>query len=85
MLNTLGAIVGPTSALCLLGAFDYHYPSLFAFTLVPGLLAVCVIVFLVAEKQRSSAHPSRIYPLAIVCRLPAAYRQFLVSTRSRSA
>jgi MFS family permease len=53
MLDTLGAIVGPATALWLLGVFDYHYPSLFAVTLVPGLLAVGVIVFLVAEKQRT--------------------------------
>src|SRR6476659_4643513 len=53
MLDTLGAIVGPATALWLLGVFDYHYPSLFALTLIPGLLAVGVIVFLVAEKQRT--------------------------------
>jgi MFS family permease len=67
----------------LLGAFDYHYPSLFAFTLVPGLLAVGVIVFLVAEKQRTPGpHMSFGDRLRM---LLAAYRQFPVSTRSRSA
>ena len=35
MLDTLGAIVGPATALWLLSVFDYHYPSLFAVTLVP--------------------------------------------------
>src|SRR5205814_7069295 len=37
MMDTLGAIVGPATALWLLGAFGHHYPSLFAATLVPGL------------------------------------------------
>ena len=83
MLDTPGAIVGPATALWLLSAFNFHYPSLFAVTLVPGLLAVGVIVFLVAEKQRTPVpHISFGDRLRM---LPAAYRQFFVSPRSRSA
>jgi MFS family permease len=76
MMDTLGAIVGPATALWLLGVFDYHYPSLFAVTLVPGLLAVSVIIFLVSEKQRTPVpHISFGDRLRM---LPAAYRRFLV-------
>jgi MFS family permease len=77
MLDTVGAIVGPATALWLLGVFDYHYPSLFAITLVPGLIAVAVVVFLVAEKQRTPVpHISFGDRLRI---LPTVYRRFLVA------
>jgi MFS family permease len=77
MLDTVGAIVGPATALWLLGVFDYHYPSLFAITLVPGLIAVGVVMFLVAEKQRAPVpHISFGNRLRI---LPTVYRPFLVA------
>lgn len=43
MMDTLGAIVGPASAFFLLSAVNHHYPTLFALTLIPGLLAVAAI------------------------------------------
>ena len=50
---------------------------MFAVTLVPGLLAVGVIVFLVAEKRRTPVpHISFGDRLRM---LPAAYRRFLVA------
>src|SRR4051812_24185019 len=52
MMDTIGAIAGPATALFLLSAFNHHYPSLFAFTLVPGLIAAALIAFLVKEKER---------------------------------
>src|SRR5947209_9040853 len=36
MMDTVGAIVGPASALCLLQALHHRYPPLFAITLIPG-------------------------------------------------
>src|SRR3569833_464513 len=50
MMDTIGAIIGPTSTLFLLAAFHYHYPPLFALTLIPGLSAAVCIAFLVQEK-----------------------------------
>jgi MFS family permease len=52
MMDTLGAIAGPSSALLLLQATHSHYPSVFAWALVPGFLATVVITFLVQEKDR---------------------------------
>src|SRR5204862_2009649 len=52
MMDTLGAIVGPASAFFLLQALNYHYPTLFAFTLIPGLIATALIAFVVKEKER---------------------------------
>lgn len=77
MMDTLGAIVGPASAFFLLRAFDYHYPSLFAFTLVPGLIAAALIAYAVKEKDRKPvAHISFGESLR---QLPRGYRRFLVA------
>src|SRR5438552_9817904 len=45
MMDTLGAIVGPASAFFLLQAVNHHYPTLFAFTLIPGLIATALMAF----------------------------------------
>src|SRR5437773_4404864 len=52
MMDTLGAIVGPASALFLLQAFNHRYPALFGVTLIPSLAAAGLIAFAVKEKQR---------------------------------
>jgi MFS family permease len=52
MMDTVGAIVGPATAFLLLPAFHYHYPRLFAATLIPGLLAAVMILFAVKERER---------------------------------
>jgi MFS family permease len=52
MRDTLGAVVGPASAFFLLQAVNPHYPTLFALTLIPGLLAAGLIAFAVKEKER---------------------------------
>ena len=77
MMDTLGAIVGPATALWLLGVFGHHYPSLFVATLVPGLLAAALIAFVVVEKERAPVpHISFGERLKM---LPAKYRRFLVA------
>ena len=52
MMDTLGAIVGPATAFFLLQALNHHYQTLFALTLIPGLIAVALIAFVVKEKER---------------------------------
>ena len=75
-MDTLGAIVGPLSALLILQATDHNYRALFAWTLVPGLIAALVIAFLVQERERLPvAHISFGERLRA---LPVAYRKFLV-------
>ena len=77
MMDTLGAIVGPATALWLLAAVGNHYPSLFAATLIPGLLAAAIIAFVVVEKERAPVpHISFGERLRM---LPANYRRFLVA------
>ena len=77
MMDTLGAIIAPAMAWWLLPLFHYTYGILFAFTLIPGVLAVAVIAFLVKEKERTQVpHISFGSRLRV---LPVAYRRFLVA------
>ena len=77
MMDTLGAIVGPASAVVLLGAVHHHYPTLFAWTLVPGLAASALIAFVVVEKARRPVkHVSFGESLRA---LPRPFRRFLVA------
>jgi MFS family permease len=77
MMDTCGAIIGPATAFFLLGALGHNYSKLFAWTLVPGLVAVACLVVLVREKQRTPvAHVNFRESLK---RLPPRYRRFLVA------
>jgi len=77
MLDTLGAIAGPLSALLLLAVFAHNYRRLFLATLAPGLLAAALIAFLVREKERRPvAHISFTDRLRS---LPPQYRRFLLA------
>lgn len=77
MMDTLGAIVGPATALLLLGWFAHDYPKLFAATLVPGLLAVAAMALLVRERERRPVpHVSFGERLRA---LPPRFRRFLVA------
>lgn len=77
MMDTIGAIIGPTTALFLLSAFQHHYPPLFATTLIPGLLAAVLIALLVKEKERRPV--SHVSFGERLRSLPRPYRKFLVA------
>ncbi|MBI4444298.1 MAG: MFS transporter [Acidobacteria bacterium] len=75
MMDTLGAIVGPATAWILLQRLEHDYRALFAWTLIPGLLAVAVMAFVVAEKRRTPVpHISFVTRLGS---MPTRYRKFL--------
>lgn len=77
MMDTCGAIVGPASAFFLLQAVNHHYPTLFALTLIPGLIATGLIAFAVKEKERKPVpHVSFGERLRM---LPLSFRKFLVA------
>ncbi|NLH75136.1 MAG: MFS transporter [Verrucomicrobia bacterium] len=77
MMDTSGAIVGPATAFALLPLVHHHYPTLFALTLIPGLLAAGFIAFAVKERERRPVpHISFTQRLRM---LPANYRRFLVA------
>ncbi|MEP7072119.1 MAG: MFS transporter [Verrucomicrobiota bacterium] len=75
-LDTVGAIVGPLTALLILQITHSNYRVLFAWTLVPGVLAALVIWFLVTEKQRMPV-PHVNFGERLRS-LPQNYRRFLV-------
>ncbi|MES1190806.1 MAG: MFS transporter [Steroidobacter sp.] len=77
MMDTLGAIVGPLTALLLLNWFDHHYSTVFALTLIPGLIAALCIAVLVKEKTRVAVkHISFGESLGA---LPPRYKNFLLA------
>lgn len=77
MMDTVGAIVGPATALLLLTLFAHNYRHVFLVTLIPGGLAAALIAFLVKEKERKRvAHISFTERLRA---LPSPYRKFLVA------
>jgi MFS family permease len=77
MMDTLGAIIGPITALIIIDLSGHNYRLLFACTLVPGILAAAVIAFLVKERERAQVqHISFGERLRL---LPAPYRKFLIA------
>jgi MFS family permease len=77
MMDTVGAIAGPVTAYFLLGFYRHHYPPVFAWTLLPGFLAVACVAFLVREKNRAKVS---FIPFREGLRLlPGRYRRFLVA------
>lgn len=76
-MDTLGAIIGPLTALLILQVTQHNFRVLFAWTLLPGLAAAAVILFLVKEGQRTPV--PHISFGARLKMLPPAYRKFLVA------
>jgi len=77
MMDTLGAIVGPATALFLVTLFAHNYRHVFLLTLIPGICAAALIGFLVKERERKPvAHVSFGQRLRL---LPQRYRKFLVA------
>lgn len=77
MMDTLGAIVGPATAFALLPLVHHDYPTLFALTLIPGLLAAGLVAFVVKEKVRAPA--PHIGFGDSLRNLPSRFRRFLIA------
>lgn len=77
MMDTLGAIVGPATAFVLLPFLHYRYSALFAWTLVPSMIAAALIAFAVVEKTRPPV--PHISFGARLRMLPTGYRKFLIA------
>src|SRR5258707_1385095 len=52
MMDTLGAIIGPTTALILLQLLRHDYGRIFILTVIPGLAAAVLMAFAVQERSR---------------------------------
>lgn len=77
MMDTVGAIAGPATALLLLAVFAHDFRRVFLATLVPGLIAAALIAFLVQEKKRKRV--SHISLTERLRSLPRPYRKFLLA------
>jgi MFS family permease len=76
LMDTVGAIAGPLTALWLLERTHHSYHKVFLWTLLPGLIAVAAFWLLVRE--RPTATRSRESFFAGVRALPGSFRRFLV-------
>jgi len=77
LMDTLGAIAGPLSALWLLRHTSHDYRHVFWWTLVPGLLAVLCFWLFVRERRFAPA-PARSFWEGLGA-LPAKFRRFLLA------
>jgi MFS family permease len=76
LMDTVGAIAGPLTALWLLEKTGHNYQRVFLWTLLPGLAAVASFWLLVRERPIVSK-PKRSFLMG-VRDLPAPFRQFLL-------
>jgi MFS family permease len=59
-LDTMGAVVGPALAFFFLGIFSNNYRAVFWLSMIPGAVAVLLIIFSITEKKNvSAAYPER--------------------------
>ena len=74
-LDTVGALVGPLLAVALMLSWANHFRAVFWVAMIPGLLAVALLVFGVREPERVSDGTRRMNPIrrANLRRLPRGY------------
>jgi MFS family permease len=75
LMDTVGAIAGPLTALWLLQATHNSYRTVFLWTLVPGLIAVACFWLLVRERPVEARKKQSF--LTGLRNLPSTYRRFL--------
>jgi MFS family permease len=76
LMDTVGAIAGPLTALWLMEATHHSYRQVFLWTLLPGLVAVATFWLLVRERP-FAAKPKRSF-LHGLSELPIPFRRLLV-------
>jgi MFS family permease len=77
LMDTLGAILGPLTALWILQATGQSYRTVFLWTLLPGLIAVACFWLLVRERPVERKEPKSF--LLGLRALPAEFRRFLLA------
>jgi MFS family permease len=77
LMDTIGAIAGPLTALWLIEKTGHNYQRVFLWTLLPGLLAVTVFWLLVRERPISEK-PKRSFVMGLR-ELPAPFQRFLLA------
>jgi MFS family permease len=77
LMDTLGAIAGPLTALWLLKVTNHNYRSVFLWTLVPGMIAVVSFWLLVRERP-TEARAKKSFLIGLRD-LPSSFRRFLLA------
>src|SRR5258705_13072681 len=77
LMDTLGAILGPLTALWILQATNHSYRKVFLWTLLPGMVAVLCFWVLVRERPLERKE-KRSFLLGLRA-LPAEFRRFLLA------
>ena len=77
LMDTLGAIAGPLTALWLLKVTNHNYRSVFLWTLIPGMIAVLSFWLLVRERP-VEARPRKTFLIGLRD-LPSSFRPFLLA------
>jgi MFS family permease len=77
LMDTVGAIAGPLTALWLLDVTAHSYRKVFLYTLIPGLLAV--LIFAVLVRERPIAMKERKSFLVGLRTLPIPFRRLLLA------
>ena len=75
LMDTVGAIVGPLTALWLLQVTNHNYRAVFLWTLLPGMVAVASFWLLVRERPIESK--KKLSFVTGLRALPSNFRQFL--------
>jgi MFS family permease len=76
LMDTLGAILGPLTALWILQATNHSYRKVFLWTLLPGMIAVACFWLLVRERPMEVKQKKSFF-LGLRT-LPAEFRKFMV-------
>lgn len=76
LMDTVGAIAGPLTALWLLEKTGHSYRQVFLWTLLPGLLAVACFFFLVRERPFAARKKQSFF--AGLRALPGSFRRLLI-------
>ena len=76
LMDTVGAIAGPLTALWLLRVTNHAYRTVFFWTLLPGLLAV--LCFWLLVRERPIATRKQVSFLTGLRALPGSFRRFLL-------
>lgn len=76
LMDTVGAIAGPLTALWLLKVTNHSYRTVFLWTLLPGMIAVASFWLLVRERPIASRKQQSF--LSGLSALPGTFRRFLV-------
>ncbi|MGD9975121.1 MAG: MFS transporter [Desulfatirhabdiaceae bacterium] len=75
-MDTLGAVVGPALAFWLLQILSNDYRQVFWLSMIPGMIAVFLIIFFISEKKRIRPDPER--PRLSLKQFDLRFRYFLV-------